>query len=183
MKPSDLISDSHRDLNRQMHADPRGFGQSGRKHAAAVLDWALETECEDILDYGCGAGTLKAALSGRWLGKVREYDPAVTGREKLPKPADLVVCTDVLEHVEPGCLLAVMEHQRSLARVAGYVSIACQPAHKLLPDGRNAHLIVEAPEFWITALRTVGWFVVTRRDRFNPEGIADVTFELRVPPS
>ena len=32
--------------------------------------------------------------------------------------------------------------------VAGWFRIACYPAKKQLPDGRNAHLIVEKPEWW-----------------------------------
>jgi hypothetical protein len=32
--------------------------------------------------------------------------------------------------------------------VAGWFRIACYPAKKYLPDGRNAHLIVELPEWW-----------------------------------
>jgi hypothetical protein len=32
--------------------------------------------------------------------------------------------------------------------VAGWFRIACYPAKKHLPDGRNAHLIVESPAWW-----------------------------------
>lgn len=177
-----LISDFYREMNRQLHAAPRGFGQSGRKHAEAVLRWRAATGCDTLIDYGCGAGTLQAAMRDLgWRGKMQQYDPAVAYREKLPAPADLVVCTDVLEHVEPECLEAVLRHQFGLALRAGYFSISCQPAHKTLPDGRNAHLIVESPDFWMAALRAAGWRIVTRLDRFNDDGLKDCTFELRVP--
>jgi hypothetical protein len=32
--------------------------------------------------------------------------------------------------------------------VAGWFRIACYPAKKHLPDGCNAHLIVESPAWW-----------------------------------
>lgn len=165
-----------------MHAAPRGFGHSGRKHAERALRWLAATDSKTMLDYGCGAGMFKSGVHDLgWRGKVSQYDPAVASVSRLPDPADLVVCTDVLEHVEPECLAAVLQHQFRVALRAGYFCISCQPSHKDLPDGRNAHLIVEPPEFWMRSLREVGWEVVTRLDRFNSEGVADTTFELRRP--
>jgi hypothetical protein len=38
--------------------------------------------------------------------------------------------------------------------VAGWFRIACYPAKKHLPDGRNAHLIVESPDWWRKQLLT-----------------------------
>ena len=36
-----------------------------------------------------------------------------------------------------------------------YHLVACHPAKKYLSDGRNAHLIVENPEWWKCKLQTV----------------------------
>jgi hypothetical protein len=33
--------------------------------------------------------------------------------------------------------------------------IACYPAKKLLPDGRNAHLIIESPIWWLDKIKDV----------------------------
>ncbi len=79
---------------------------------------------------------------------VREYDPGIIGKDALPKPADLVIATDVLEHIEPELLGNVLEHIRSLARLGVFLNIATSPAREILPDGRNAHLIIRPPAWW-----------------------------------
>lgn len=102
-----------------------------------------------MLDYGCGKGVLAEILS--WV-KIQNYDPAVPEWAREPAPADLVVCTDVLEHVEPDCLDAVLDHLQRLTLKALFVEIGLVPAFKHLDDGRNAHLIVQPVEWWLPRL-------------------------------
>lgn len=157
---ADLISDHYRALNVQLHADPRGFGGDGKKHAERVLDYATTIGARSICDYGCGEGTLKPALYKLgWRGFVAEYDPAMKGKESLPKPAQLLVSTDVLEHIEPEKLGAVLQHQFRCAELGAFFTIATRPANKILPDGRNAHLIQEKTAWWLDQLRATGWNV------------------------
>ena len=64
----------------------------------------------------------------------------------------MVICTDVVEHVETECTFAVLDHIASLTkRVAGF-SISLVPAVKVLSDGRNAHINLRAQEFWLREL-------------------------------
>ncbi len=91
---------------------------------------------------------------------MREYDPAIEGKDGRPVFADLVVCTDVLEHIEPDRLDNVLTHLRTLARRAVFVVINTQPSNKTLTDGRNAHLIVEPAVWWYERLQ-VAAFTVT----------------------
>jgi hypothetical protein len=86
------------------------------------------------------------------------YDPAIESFSQLPSPADLVICWDVLEHVEPNCLDSVLAHIKSLAIKSVYLVIATRAdSSKLLPDGRNPHLIVKPAQWWIdTALNYWG---------------------------
>ncbi|MBC2651533.1 class I SAM-dependent methyltransferase [Novosphingobium aerophilum] len=138
-----LITQSYRALNRALHAGGQ-FGLYGDKWADQISGLVERYGAVSILDYGCGQGSL-----GRALGPiVREYDPAISGKDGAPVPADLVVCTDVLEHIEPECLPDVLAHLYALSRTACFVVIATRPAQKLLADGRNAHLIVEDDDFW-----------------------------------
>jgi hypothetical protein len=88
---------------------------------------------------------------------VFEYDPGIPGKDHLPKPADLVVCTDVLEHIEPELLDGVLRHLYLLAGRGAYLVIATRLARELLPDGRNAHLIVQEPPWWLAKLKAQGW--------------------------
>jgi hypothetical protein len=152
-----LISPAYLEQNRQLHATA-SYGVSGKRSCEDVLAFAREVDAFGMLDYGSGRGTLKAALvQAGFKGPIEEYDPAIEGRTNLPKPADLVTCTDVLEHVEPEKLDAVLKHIFSLAKKAAFLLIATRPAQKSLPDGRNAHLLVEDAPWWLAKLEREGW--------------------------
>ncbi len=138
-----LISDTYRRLNSDLH-DGGSYGRNGDRWAARVQELIDTYGAQSVLDYGCGQGALARAIGE----KVREYDPAIPEKANAPAPADLVVCTDVLEHVEPDCLSEVLDHLRQLSRKACFVVIATRPAKKVLADRRNAHLIIEPDEFW-----------------------------------
>jgi hypothetical protein len=159
----DLISPGYVEQNRQLHARPEGYGGSGKKSAQTVMDFAAEVKPDWILDYGCGQGTLKTAMvAAGYRGSIHEYDPAIKGKALLPKPADLVVSTDVLEHIEPEKLGAVVDHIFGLAKKAVFLLIATRAANKVLPDKRNAHLIVKPAEWWEEAVSNRGFTVVRR---------------------
>lgn len=158
MKTEDLISPAYLAEQKKLHAAPRGYGGKGDKWADAVAQLMGNYGCSTVLDYGAGQGTLATALAKRGI-VVREYDPSVKRIAALPDPADLVVCTDVLEHIEPDLLKNVLAHIRSLARRAAFVVIATRPASKFLSDGRNAHLIVEGPEFWREQIERAGFTI------------------------
>lgn len=136
------LSEEYRDLNTALHQKRPSYGASGHR-------WAKEvSHLEDILDYGCGKGTLAKEL-GRTIS---EYDPAIPGKDAEPEPHKHVVCTDVLEHIEPECLDEVLQHIASLMQESGLLVVATRPANKKLPDGRNAHLIIEPWAWWNKAL-------------------------------
>jgi hypothetical protein len=158
-----MISASYRKINEEMHADKPHFGTSGFKYANQIAALAMSMQTQDVLDYGCGKSTLASNLPY----KIKQYDPAIPKYSKSPSPADLVVCTDVLEHVEPEYLGEVLDHIQSLMKRKGFFMIATRPANKTLPDGRNAHLIVEDAKWWLSAL----W------DRFRVVGFQDLMRE------
>lgn len=167
-----LISAEYLQQLRAMHESARGIGHSGRKHAAEVLAMASALGIRRVLDYGCGAGTLKHELQAQGVTfDIREYDPAVPGKDDLPSAADLCVCTDVLEHVEPDKIHSVIAHIRALTIIAAFVVIATTRAHKSLPDGRNAHLIVAPAEWWTSLFAdSPSWRVrsrFVRRDKIG----------------
>ncbi len=161
MQNDDLASPAYRAQLQAKHASIR-WGKSGDSWAPEVLAWAKELGAETVLDYGCGRGTLKPAIPNL---KVNEYDPGIPGKDKLPKPADMVVSTDVLEHIEPDRVDAVLKHQFDLAGRGAFMVISCRLARELLPDGRNAHLTVREPEWWIGQLARVGWKIARSENR------------------
>lgn len=158
----ELISREYRESQIEMHANPRGYGQRGDHWAATVIDLANKHQISSILDYGCGQGSLGAACRDAGFD-VREYDPAIEGKDGRPSFADMVTCTDVLEHIEPDRLDKVLAHIRMLTKKVAFLVIATRPSNKLLPNGENAHLIIEDGKWW--------------RERVLAAG-----FKLRLPP-
>lgn len=123
---------------------------------------------ESILDFGCGKGNVVMALKERFPNlKVYGYDPGREGFDVLPDKVDMIISTDVLEHVEPELLDETLQDLANRTNKVMYHLIACHPAKKSLPDGRNAHLIIEKPEWWREKLNSV-----VKWKMFN-EGVAE----------
>jgi hypothetical protein len=61
----------------------------------------------------------------------------------------MVACIDVLEHIEPKLLENVLDDLQRVTREIGFFTVSTVLAEKTLADGRNAHLIVEGPEFLV----------------------------------
>jgi len=139
-----FISEGYREQLKQLHAGKK-FGAKGDRWAEHVEKVALLRNSTSILDYGCGGGMLAKALPL----PIREYDPAIPGKDAAPQPADIVVCTDVLEHIEPAFLDAVLDHLQELTLGVAFLTIHCGPASKSLPDGRNAHISQHPMPWWI----------------------------------
>lgn len=147
VKPQ-VISAPYRELNRTLHETNLAYGVGGGKHAKPVLSLATALKTTSILDYGCGKGYLAKEIPF----PIWEYDPAIPGKDSSPRPADLVVCTDVLEHIEPDHLDAVLHDLKRVVKRLGYFVINTGPASKTLPDGRNTHLIQQDREWWRNTL-------------------------------
>lgn len=152
------ISEQQLSLNRSLHKSDPAFGN--RDSAAGVasrLPLALRrmhenNMCSSVLDYGTGKGLLVERLRRELPGsiKVTGYDPAVEDWSSRPEsPSDIVTCLDVLEHVEIDSIDATLQDIRSLTKLFCYVVIDLQPAVKRLADGRNAHILLAPPEWWI----------------------------------
>jgi hypothetical protein len=152
----ELISADYLTLNTRLHEDNLGYGVGGGKHADVVKKLVATLKPPvSVLDYGCGKGYLGKALPFA----IWEYDPAVAGKNESPRPADLVVCTDVLEHVEPDKIQLVLHDLARLTRQVGYFVIHTGPSSKTLADGRNTHLLQRDRDWWNQELRryfTVG---------------------------
>ena len=144
---SALISEGYRDLNAELHLSSKKFGSQGHHWAARVS--AFLEEGYSVLDYGCGKRTLEMALGF----PIDNYDPCIPGLDETPRPHAIVACTDVLEHIEPECIEAVLKHIHSLAGKVAILVISLIPAQKVLPDGRNAHICLQKPLWWMSWIR------------------------------
>ena len=77
------------------------------------------------------------------------YDPGNEEFSRRPdRTFDAVISTDAIEHIEPEHLAETLRMISCLIERCAFFRIACHPARKRLPDGRNCHLIVEEPGWW-----------------------------------
>lgn len=155
------ISPEYKALQEKFHEETPNYGTSGSEHASRVFVGAAQLvkkygRC-DVLDYGCGKETLRLAMEESFpaLNGVRilGYDPGRKGFDREPKPADMVVCTDVMEHVEQQCVDATLRHICELTKHVAIIDVALTPAQKTLPDGRNAHICLKSKDWWLSFLK------------------------------
>jgi hypothetical protein len=144
-----FITEQYRKEQELLHAKG-GYGTASLQFGEAVSELVNKSGAESILDYGCG--------KMRNLAKVLEldrdteyfaYDPAVPEFAQTPMPADVVVCIDVLEHIEPELLDNVLDDLKRCTIGHGFFTIHTGPAMKTLSDGRNAHLIQQPASWWL----------------------------------
>lgn len=143
-----IVDANYQNQLQQLHQIGK-FG-NGRKAYRIVKDFFEQYQPTSVLDFGCGKGGLINVIGEIHPGTVTVgYDPGMPEFAKIPKRTfDAVVSTDALEHVEPAYLSDTLRLIGSKIERCGFFRIACYPAKKQLRDGRNAHLIVELPEWW-----------------------------------
>lgn len=142
-----MLSDEYRSQLEQLHTEKSDFGTTSGMYAPLIKGIIKKFRPHDMLDYGAGKQTLKTAL-GIEEG-YHAYDPAIQEIADVPNPHDLVVCTDVLEHIEPLYLQRVLDDLQRVTQKVGFLAIHTGKALNHLPDGRNAHLIQEPARWWM----------------------------------
>ena len=143
-----LISEEMREQNATLHRENAYYGVGGGKYAETVVKMKGEN-INSILDYGCGKGYLQKNLPF----PIWQYDPAIPEYAETPRPADLVVCTDVLEHIEPDKLKDVLIDLKRCVLQIGYFVIHLGAAQKKYANGQNCHLIQKDADWWAKQLK------------------------------
>lgn len=154
--PSKSISG---DYQRQLRAEHSGskWGSTGGKYSGADVLSLLRNRAyiTSVLDFGAGKASM-ASFIREFLPREIEwtnYDPGMPKYDVLPdRQFDLVITTDVLEHVEPSKIYDTMLVLQELTGKVLYNDIACYPTGKLFGsgpyEGEDLHLIVEDPSWW-----------------------------------
>jgi 2-polyprenyl-3-methyl-5-hydroxy-6-metoxy-1,4-benzoquinol methylase len=148
------ISADYRALQAKLHADNPDYGMASVHFAPLVAQVVRANKVRQVLDYGAGKGRLAESLPGHLKEPVTvtPYDPAIEAWSATPQPADMVACIDVLEHIEPDHLDAVLDDLKRVTQRIGIFTISTGPAVRVLPDGRNAHLIQQPASWWLPRL-------------------------------
>lgn len=148
---SALISETYQQQQRELH-ESEVYGVIGEQYAPIISAIVNNLGILHLLDYGCGKARLIRSLRADHKFKYQAYDPGVEEFSGDPVPAELVVCCDVLEHIEPEKLDNVLDHLAELTEVVLFATIDTGEAIKELSDGRNAHLIQQPISWWLPKL-------------------------------
>ena len=145
-------------LHKKIHdSDPKAFPGSLalHKHIPSIRNVVSSMKLSSVCDYGCGKAygwrdshyMTKLGLKELFL-----YDPGVVKFSEYPsKKYDMVICTDVLEHIPEDSIDTVLSNIFSIAKKFVFLSISTVPARRMLDkeNGINAHLCVQNKEWWI----------------------------------
>lgn len=144
-----MISAAYKTEQQRMHADNPSYGVASMSYAPIVTQLINKMGVTELLDYGCGKGRLAQSIQPDHDVEVRQYDPGIPGLDESPDSAQFVTCIDVLEHIEPEYLDAVLDDLKRVVEFFGFFTVHTGPAVKVLSDGRNAHLTQEPPRWWL----------------------------------
>lgn len=150
MAESVLISEGYRKMQQALHRDPH-YGMAATTYAPMVAGLLQHYGATRLLDYGAGKGRLGLALDELTpsLVDLLCYDPAIPEWSQPPQPCEFVACIDVLEHIEPELVDNVLDDLARLTQRAAFFTVHTGAAEKVLPDGRNAHLIQKPASWWL----------------------------------
>jgi hypothetical protein len=143
-----MISKAYKAVLQEKHRVKPWSGTHG-KYAEEVLMRACKGD--RILDFGCAKQDLKKRVK-EIVGNdvdVVGYDPGQPGLDIFPEgDFDIVVATDVLEHIEPETLEMTLLTLGIVCRKAMFFVVSTRATGNKLPDGRDHHLIVKPREWW-----------------------------------
>ncbi len=136
-------------------------GHSTLAFSKLIRDIIKKNQILSMLDYGSGKGFYyenPSDFKGLKINSLRDYwdieidlfDPCYEKHSFIDdnKLYDLVISIDVLEHIPSQDIEWVLEKIISKARKFVFLNIACYSAVALLPNGKNAHINVNDPNWW-----------------------------------
>ena len=155
---------------RLTESEKLGGGSGGGKWYGFIRKLAVSKDFRSILDYGCGDARFSrtAAKDKAFSGRIiTNYDVA---NPLYPQPPteymedprhDLVICIDVLEHIEEDYLPSVLENIRKCTGKMILMSVCFEASKRWLQDGRNDHVTIRSPEWWASLFINHG-FITTK---------------------
>lgn len=149
------LPDYHQTLNQYQELHAKGYGATAYLYFDQIAREVLKLRPSSILDFGCGRSDLVAHFWKDGARKIAKYDPAIPQFKRMPPETfDLLLCTDVMEHIPMTDIDHVLREMRSKAP-RGLFTISMIPARAKLPDGRNAHVTLLDEGEWTRWIASV----------------------------
>mgnify|MGYP003660203169 FL=1 len=135
------------------------IGESLGEYKYQIWDVIKRNNVKTVLDYGCGKAHFHKLLfnNRRTPGapniNITGYDPAYLPFSNRPKEKfDLVLCIDVMEHVQEDQIDNVLKDIFSFSDKI-FFTITCYEATQILLNGKNAHYTIKEPDWWKEKLK------------------------------
>tara|TARA_Y100000385_G_scaffold290252_1_gene362652 strand:+ start:1238 stop:1927 length:690 start_codon:yes stop_codon:yes gene_type:complete len=188
MKPSDeRISPEYLKTQEEMHIGlykEMQYGSIAHTIFPHIKLFIEKLKSKSVFDYGCGKQYLKGPIEKMGVS-YEGYDPAIKKYSNLDisKKYDLVVCVDVMEHIEQEYQHKIMQDISTLASKHVVFTICPVEAKKVLSDGRNAHVCIAGTSYWLNLIcqyfepiqvanlvaGASGFYIVCNRKKITPK--------------
>ena len=140
-----------RERHRYIHSIRDNYGTWGERFAPDVLRFVKQVGATSLLDYGCGKGLLAKCLAKERPDLVvMQYDPAIAEHDRVPEPADLVVCTDVIPLAGSAYIPPLLDDLDRCALRALFIVIPMYAIERV-PDYHN-DIVIQSKEAWVALL-------------------------------
>lgn len=145
----------HDTLNQYQKMHMQFYGASAYLYFDQIAKEVIDLNPSSVLDFGCGRSDLVAHFwkdGGRVIAK---YDPAIPQYKEMPERVfDLVLCTDVMEHIPMADVDQILREVKTKSKNAIF-TISMKPARAKLPDGRNAHVTLLNASEWSRWVKSI----------------------------
>lgn len=133
---------------------------------------------KNVLDYGCGNGVLLKLLKHKYTKiNIDVYDPAIKEFSVIPQNHyDMIINTDVLEHIPKSDICDVLNHIKSLSNNV-FFCLHHGKARTILPNGENAHITIKPKEWYHNLMKKYFDIIIPLKAR-NPINSIVITFNI-----
>ncbi len=147
-----IINKSKIEQYKDIHSK-KEWGVTSYAMAKYVVPAMIELQVSSVLDYGCGQSRLFERLKLNKKTQVFRYDPSIPGIDHIPvKHVDLIINTDVLEHIPEHDIDDIIGHMKILGDNV-FFNINTALAKEILPSGENAHCTVYPAKWWLNKIK------------------------------
>ena len=131
-----------------LHKNKPNYGKTSIELYDVVKSIIVNKKIKTVLDFGCGKSELIDRIHNDLGILCYRYDPAIEEYSRLIEHSvDLILCTDVLQHIPEYDLDSVFLQMRRLSNCV-FFKIKCTQHHTLLPNGEFANCTVHDVNWW-----------------------------------